>query len=126
MGVFDDEIQLAKEEIAANGANVLWQSLTDAALPDPNKAWLPGEPTFVDHPVRIVFLPITAGNRQTDKYKFETEVRVGEFKGLMAQVNFTPRAKDFILDGTKKIKVTSVNELAPNGEIILYFLELSI
>ena len=125
-GVFTDEIAFVKSELVNFGKSVIWRHVTDGTLPDTDKPWIPGDYQVDDYPVSIVFFPFNKEDRQTQKYPKDSEVSSGSVIGYLAgDIEFTPKLRDFVIDGSKQMKVTYINELAPNGETIIYYLELS-
>ena len=123
MGVYDRQIASAKRQIAAKGQDVTWRVLVDGAPADSSKPWKPSQATPDDKPVKIVFLPSTMANNQLIKYLKGTEVPTGSLTGLMAAVDFEPKAKDVVVRDGVELVVESIDLIAPNGEPILYTLE---
>ena len=120
MARFDRSIQTALRLIKKNGAAVKWRVVTDT-VPDPDKPWLPGAPTTVNHDVMICFLPV---NRQTyETYTFLKDTEVPSFSsiGLMGQVPFAPNLKDTVIDvDGKELRIAYIDLLAPNRQNVLY------
>lgn len=123
MGVYDRQIASAKRQIAAKGQDVTWRVLVDGAPPDASKPWKPSAATPDDKPVKIVFLPHTTAKNQLIRYLKGTEVPTGALTGLMAAVDFEPKAKDVVIRDGVELVVESIDLIAPNGEPILYTLE---
>lgn len=126
MGVFDRQIEVAKRLIAKNGQSVIWRTLVDGPLSDPDEPWNPSEAVPSENNVKIVFLPYSASNNQFIKYLKGTNVTEGALTGLMAQVTFEPKAKDTVIRGTKELAIKTIDELSPNGQSILWFVEFEL
>jgi hypothetical protein len=120
MGVFDEEIQLALDLIEENGQFVVWRKLTNGVDPDPEKPWEPGQATYVDNNVSIVFLPVDREGQESLHYMQNTEIATASLLGLMASVPFEPAEKDIVLRDSKELVIMSIDELSPNGQKILY------
>jgi len=127
MGVFTEEIEFVKQDIDEFGKDLVWRKLINTDLPDEAKPWQPGDYDVEDFPVRILLIPFNKEDRQTQKYPKDSSISSGSVMGLMAAggLEFEPKLRDVVIDGEQQIKVTNINKLSPNGEDILYFLELS-
>lgn len=123
MGVYDRQIQRAKEQIAKKGQLVTWRSLTNGAPADSSKPWKPSAANENDNPVRIVFLPLNLETRKFLSYLKGTEVPTGSLGGLMAAVDFEPAIKDVVIRDGKQLTIRNFDLIAPNGDPILYILE---
>lgn len=123
MSVYDNQIATALRLIEAKGMAVTWQSLVNGTPAESDKPWNPGEAVETEHSVSIVFLPMDKDTKKYSQNESDTDIGKGYEKGLMGQVNFTPRIKDTVLRGTETLTVKDFDRLAPNGEIILYKLE---
>ena len=125
MGVYDRPIATAKKLIKKFGAVATWTQKTEV-VPDPNKPWEKensGESVF--NPT-IALFPFTASSRSLIQYLKGSEVPVGSLWALMPQVDFIPSLKDsFVIDG-KNYTLLNIDILAPNGDVVLYTLELSL
>lgn len=125
MGVYDRQIQTASRLIAAKGEAVVWSKQTDQNGPDNDKPWVSGAVQGNPFMVRMLFL--RGGNSLSDvlfAYMRGTDVPVGRQKAIMAgNVPFTPALGDTVTrtDGTV-LSTESIDPLAPNGQVILYFL----
>jgi len=125
MGEYDRQIALAVRMIAQKGQLVQWKKpgAATGTLANP----ISGTPEFID--TRILFLP----NKRDGLASFlsviqDTEVPTGGIKGLMATVPFEPLLVDTVIRGTEELVLDGKNgieALAPNGEIILYFLRFT-
>ncbi len=123
MGVFDRQIQRAKEQIAKKGQAVIWRQLSNGAPVDSSKPWKPSAATSNDNNVRIVFLPLDLETRKFLSYLKGTEVPTGSLGGLMAAVDFDPAIKDVVIRDGRELTVRNFDLISPNGEKVLYILE---
>lgn len=122
MARFDRQIATALRLIEKNGQAVIWNSNVAGAPADPTRPWLPAEPDEIQtHDVSICFLPIDRTNMESMRYIFGTEVQGGSSMGLMGQVPFATSLKDTVTRGTETLRVKTINELEPNGQIILHW-----
>lgn len=121
MSIFQRQIDTAKRLITKNGQLVIWRSLTDNAG---SKSWRPNTPTSTDYNVRVLFIPNSAGFIELLRYLKGSDIPSGSVKGLMPAVNFEPNLRDVIITPTDTFNIKSINPLAPNGDVIMYFLEL--
>lgn len=122
MAVFQRQIDTAKRLIVKNGQTVVWRSLSDGSPGDAAKPWKPGAGTFVDYNVSIVFLPENRVGYEWLTRLAGTEIAEGSGYGLMYAVPFAPDLKDIVLKAGAPLRLTSIDPLAPNGEVILYTL----
>ena len=120
MAVFQRQIDTAKRLIVKNGQIVVWRSLSDGAPGDAAKPWKPGAGTFVDYNVSIAFLPENRVGYEWLARLANTEIAEGSGYGLMHVVPFAPDLKDIVLKPGAPLRITSIDPLAPNGEVILY------
>jgi hypothetical protein len=127
MGVYDRQIATAQRMIAAKGELCTWRKMIAPVGDDPAN---PAAGTPADYAVRIVFFP----NNQlhllsTLSMLKETDIPGGRFYGLMGAVSFTPELVDTVINSKGKqfsiIDTNGIDELAPNGETILYKLRFS-
>lgn len=114
MGEYDRAIANVIRVLAKKGRACIWRIPVAA---EGNKSWRNGpaqEP--IKHPVRILFLPSAKGM----EYLFQTEVPVGSEIGLMGAVPFVPALAHIVDRESDELKPSTINPLAPNGQIILY------
>jgi hypothetical protein len=120
MGVFDEEVALAKELIEENGQAIIIRRTGQAAAPDVDQPWKLGAPTDTDAPTLGVFLDY---NRK----EIDGEViKQGDQKVLVPAQGLTivPAVDDVLLRGAEIWSIINVNELNPNGQRILYTLQV--
>lgn len=123
MGVYDRQIALATRLIKAKGQLVTWRQMANGATATP---WKPGAAVNTDYPTYIVFLPDTRENRASLHYSRESEIIEGDYLGLMLASDFEPTLNAVVLRDSVQMTVKNVTDLAPNGEKIMYYLELKI
>lgn len=122
MGVYDRQIATAKRLIAASGQSVTWRQLSETT-PDDAKPWNAANGAPLNHSVSIVFLPINRVNQQLIHALRGTEVPVGILQGLMGAVSFVPSIKDTVIRNGITYNISSIDPIAPNGDVILYTIE---
>lgn len=123
MGQFDDEIRTAVELIAENGENA---TLTVMTTTDGDDPWDPGVPGEQHETARMVFLNFK-GSASGETYWNGLLVQQGDKKVLLAAgaTNLAPNLNALITraDGTKW-KVVNLSRLDPNGQQILYTMQV--
>lgn len=129
MGIYDEDIRDAEELIAESGQVCYWQK------PAPVTGGTPGYPTVGPKPApiecRIAFFAPRDLGRGTEEFIqaiVGTEVYAGTEIGLMAGgQKFTPEGTDTIHRGSKTgpvVTIEKIDTLAPNGDVILYFIRV--
>jgi len=125
MARFDSAIALAKRLIAKNGETATLRSFTAAATPDPAKPWEPGANSAVDQTVYGVFLDYE------QKYIDGTVVMSGDQKMFMPSTTSAggaltpePDVDGLILRGTDEWKIIDAKPLNPNGQTIMFELQV--
>lgn len=118
MGVFDRQIEKAKEMIAAKGELCTWV-IAGAPTSDPETPWINTESD--DTSLKVSLLFTMDSTNPLFLLLAGSAVEEGSQKALMASVGFTPKADDTVIrtDGTK-LALKSVTKLAPNGQLILW------
>lgn len=120
MGTFDEEIALAKELIEENGQAITIRRTSQATAPDADVPWKQGAATDTDSPALGVFLDY---NRK----EIDGEViKQGDQKVLVPaqDLAIVPQVDDVLLRGSEIWSIINVNELNPNGQRILYTLQV--
>lgn len=127
MGQFDDEILTAVELIAENGENA---TLTVMTTTDGGDPWDPGVPSEQAATARMVFLNFRSPSNATgtgETYWNGMLVHAGDKKVLLAAgaTALAPNINALITraDGTKW-KVVNMTRLDPNGQQILYTMQV--
>lgn len=123
MARFDKAIALAERLIAKNGQDVTLRGFTAGAPPDPNKPWEPGTNTPGDQTIKAVFI----GYEQ--KYIDGETVRTGDQQVFMpANDNEGDPAfveiEGLVLRGAEVWKIISAKPLNPNGQLIMFELQV--
>lgn len=125
MGELDWAVALAKELIKKYGQVATLRALGRPAIPDPAKPHRPGPPTVADNSVDCVFLDYE------QKYIDGTVIRMGDQRVYMPSTAtdgvtpVTPDVDGLVLRGTAKPwKIVSVKPLNPNGQQIMYDLQV--
>ena len=120
MGELDWAVQLAKDLIKQFGAPVTLRNMVRAPAPDPAKPHRPGETTQVDTTVDAVFLDYE------QKYIDGTVIQMGDQRVYMPSTATDgvtaaePVVDALILRGTEKWKIITARPLNPNGQQIMY------
>lgn len=125
MTEYSSAIASAKRVIAKKGDACVWRQYTVA---DGNNAWTENEATatFIDYPVRVVFLPYDSRTTGFTFQHVEGDVTTFTSYALMGAVAFTPRLRDTIIrsDGTM-VKPMGLDMLKPGAEIVLWQIGLN-
>ena len=125
IGAYDEEIATALELIKEAGQVCVWRKQT-TAVADPDRPWLGGVDTPVDHTPDIVFIPATdapSGFGLTKFRKGEDSLVFTTF-GLMGPQDFEPAVNDVLLrDGVPQV-LAAVDVLRPAEEVVLYVLSI--
>lgn len=121
--MFESQIETAKRLIEKNGELVIWRQVRNTV--NENQPWKPVAPVPVDNEVTIVFLPRERVDTQLIRATSES-IPIGSVYGLMAQVDFSPSAKDVVIRGGKEIRINAIDPLAPNGTPIIYTIDFSL
>ena len=126
-GVFDADIQTAKELIALYGAPCLWQAAAPAIETSPGYTEAGPEPDPV--PVKMAFFTgrdLGRGSAEFLAMLQGTEVPVGQEIGLLAGgLSFVPDLTGKVIRDGVALTVKAIDRLAPNGTPILYYVTVS-
>jgi hypothetical protein len=120
MARFDSAIALAKKLIKKNGQLVTLRGFTAGAAPDPAKPWKPGGNVAADQTIEAVFLDYE------QRYIDGQTIRTGDQRVFMPAEGLTapPEVEDLVLRDLEVWKVVAVKPLNPNGQAILYELQV--
>lgn len=120
MGRFDPQIETAARLVAKNGQAVTLRTFANPALPDPAKPWIPAEPTTTDQTVNAVFY------KYNQKYIDGDRIRTGDQQVVLAakRLSAFPAQDSLILRGSETWKVVNATPTAPNGQYILFELQV--
>ncbi len=125
MGQYDRQIASARRLIAKYGQQVKWQKRENGAPASATEEWKPGPTIVTEYDVQIAFLPDTRMGFEFLSMMAGTEVPTGKIVGYMAApADFTPSLKDTIKRGDEEIGIRTLDQLAPNGQAILYTIGL--
>lgn len=124
MSVYADDIATARELISEFGQKCLWQKR--APVTGGDNPWNPNQGAVPSaYPVDMVFLSPKTGAKYLQMMN-GTEVPVKSQVALVAGgLSFTPELNDTITRNGVAISVNRVDLLAPNGEDVLYYVEVS-
>ena len=126
MARFDRAIATAERLINRNGQLVQWRSYADGAPPDTSKPWKPGQGGETNTDVVICFLPQDKESRELFRYLRGTnDVPTGFLQGLMkGNISFVPALSDVVVRDGEIMRIRSIELLSPNGQKVLYTVEL--
>ncbi len=123
MSRFDRQIASAKRQIKKDGQSVIWRVVKNGEPENPSKPWKPSPSISIDYPVTIAFFPVPRYEKKENQYKIGTEIPTGFVEGYMASVPFKPSIKDVVIRNEVELTLIGFEEIAPNGQPILYILE---
>lgn len=130
MGQLDWAVQLAKDLIKQFGAPVTLRNVVRTPAPDPLKPHRPGEAVAVDTTVDAVFLDYEqkyiGGYTSLGSEAGGTVIQMGDQRVYMPSTGtdgvtpVKPVVDALILRGSEKWKIITVRPLNPNGQQIMY------
>lgn len=120
MARFDSAIALAKKLITKNGQAVTLRSFTATAGTDPDMPWKPGANAPVNQTIEAVFLDYE------QRYIDGETIRAGDQRVYMPAEGLTtpPEVEGLVLRGSDPWKIISIKPLNPNGQAIMYELQV--
>lgn len=120
MARFDSLISTAARLTARNGQSVTLRTFTNPGPTDPDKPWEPAAPVAADQTVNAVFY------KYHQKYIDGDRIRQGDQQVLIAAKDVTtPPAQDsLIIRGSEVWKVVNGQPTAPNGQLIIFELQV--
>lgn len=120
MARFDSAIALAKKLIKKNGQAVTLRGFTTNAAPDPAKPWKPGGNVPADQPIEAVFLDYE------QRYIDGQTIRMGDQRVFLPAEGLTapPEVDGQVLRSAEVWKIVAVKPLNPNGQAIMYELQV--
>lgn len=126
MGTYDgerrDALELIREYGEAATLCVFAQTIPDAAEP-----WENGAPTHTELTARMVFLNFNPNGQSGERYWNGTLIHTGDKKVLLAAegLAFAPELNAHVIRADGSVwKVVNFKDLDPNGEKILYTLQV--
>lgn len=123
MTAFTRQIETAKRLIEKNGAKCIWRSIPDGVAADSEKPWNVSAVDNVDHiDIPICFLPYSRVNTGLIRaISNAPELEIGDFYGLMGQVDFEPKKTDTVITPDNKVfRIVQIDVLQPDLTPILY------
>jgi hypothetical protein len=119
MARFDSAIALAKRLITKNGQVVTLRNFIQVAG-GPDTPWKPGGATPVDQKIETVFLDYE------QKYIDGELIRSGDQKVYMPAQGLTsaPERDGQVLRGNEVWKIITIKPLSPNGQQIMYEIQV--
>ena len=125
MGTYDRQVATALRLIREKGKAVQLKRVT--ANPQAAMPWRADAPTEALEAVHVVVLPFTQKDAETQGYRLDSEVHKKVRKVLLAGASLSapPALQDQLVDGAETWDIAYVQELAPNGEQILYTMRVS-
>jgi hypothetical protein len=133
MAQYDKSIALATRLVAKFGGPAILRRFSDAAVPDPDQPWrrATGSPASTDEEINAVFLNFGDMGRSGERYSSEWNIQVGAKLVLISGGNLSapPELRDRLYrDGAgpddEGWSITKVQTLDPNGQNILYELQV--
>lgn len=130
--MYESQIETAKRLIARKGKLVKWRKLDFEV--DPLKPWLltSGEPP-VDYDVSMVFLPVSRVGQEFVRFVTGGDIPEGSLFGLMGSQSFMDTIEDVksclndvVVDGSNEYRIKNISPIAPNGNIIICYVEFEI
>ena len=120
MARFDSAIALSKKLIKKNGQAVTLRGFTAGAAPDPAKPWKPGGNVAADQTIEAVFLDYE------QRYIDGQTIRMGDQRVFMPAEGLTapPEVDGQVLRSAEVWKIVAVKPLNPNGQAIMYELQV--
>jgi len=117
---FDSAIALAKRLITKNGQLVTLRSFTVSPGTNPDQPWRPGEPVPVDQSIEAVFLDYE------QKYIDGETILTGDQRVFIPAEGLTspPEQNGQVLRGAEVWQIIAIRPLNPNGQAIMYELQV--
>jgi hypothetical protein len=123
MGEYDSSVALAQKRIKKKGQPVVLRHYTTAALPDPDKPWVPGERTQVDQTVMAVWLDYS------QQYIDGETIRTGDQRVFMPSTDtagnpIDPGVDYIVVRGSQIWKVVRPKPLQPGEQTVMFEVQL--
>jgi hypothetical protein len=119
MGQYDSQIALAKKLIAKYGQKVTLKIFT-TTIPDPNSPWKPGAPGEALQEADGVFLRYEQSNIDGELIQSGDQKVLIPSEGLVID----PDVQGQVIRGSETWKIVKVSALNPNGQTILYTVQV--
>lgn len=121
MGRFDGQIETAQRLLQKNGTKVTLRKITPGAPSDPSKPWEPGaDVSSIQTGVWAVFLDY-------EQMMIDGSlIQMGDRKALIPAQNLTeaPQVNGHVINGSDVWTIKSVKPLNPNGQNIMFEVQL--
>lgn len=130
MARFDSAIALAKRLITKNGQQVTLRTFTAGTPADSNKPWKPGTNVPVNQTAMAVFLDYSqsyiTGFQSLGLQVGAEPIRAGDQRVFMPADGLTspPTVEGLLLRGSETWKIMAVKPLNPNGQAIMYEMQV--
>ncbi len=132
--MYESQIQTALRLIARKGKTVVWRKLASAIV-DENKPWNVSEDSLnnVDKNVSMVFLPVSRVGQEYVRLSAKGDIPEGSLYGLIGSQSFMQTLddakgciNDVVVDGEKELRIKNISPIAPNGTIIIAYVEFDV
>lgn len=122
VGTFDRQIETVRKAIEKYGQKCVWNQPAHTESADP---WKHVDAPPASYDCTIIFLPENMQLADFIAAVGGTEVKSGRLKGLMVgDVEWTPDPQDTVkrgvLPNSPVLQIDSIEQLAPNGQVIFY------
>ena len=125
MGRFDSAIEVAYKLISRNGQRVVLRRFVPPDQSATATPWKPAESTAVDTPALAVFLPYKLADYK-QQFAPDDAIRVGDLRALVAAKGLTipPDINGVLVRDGAEMKIISIRPLNPNGQDIIFELQV--
>ena len=126
MAIFARQQNRAKILINKYGQSIVYKS-TNSSIQNINKPWIQTDSIPTQYNVKMIFLsPSDSGNSRLGheilKYLGNTDSKTGELRGYLEAGIVEPKLSDIVERSSKEMKISYVDKLDINGEVIFYIL----
>ena len=111
-------VEMAAQEISANGMAVKWVRVE--RVPNPDKPWQANADREHVHDVHILFMDSHRYMWEAERSPLRSDTPGGRVLGYMGPVCFTPSVRDRVIRNGVTLTVINADPLAPNGIPILW------
>lgn len=121
MPEYDSAVALALRLIDKKGRDVTVRGFTDNAPADPDQPWNPSAPTPVNASARGVYLESQRSYATGELFEAVTALFLVAASGLAVE----PTPKGRVVDGAVEWHISSVAQLRPGDQVVMYELRVS-